>query len=269
MPAIPKERRWVRFATKRQLAARLVEWAAPILENAGKTVWIVVDGGYTKRPFLQRVLRIPQVVIVGRLRKDAAIRNLPPIVDKRRRSRGRPRKYGKRKISLAKRAGSRVATDDALPAYDFVVCSRVAFVSRTKRSRESVNASPVRLALREILEAFSDRSTIESDFHDVKEVWVAGQQQLRNIWSNVAAYNLNLWMHTLVELWAWNRPRDELCDRSGSPWDDATRRPSHADRRKALRREILCNEFSNVARIWRLPQKIIEFANELIRLSTC
>ena len=107
MPAIPKERRWHRFATKLQLAARLVEWAAPILKNAGKTVWIVVDGGYTKRPFLQRVLRIPQVVIVGRLRKDAALRDLPPEVDKRRRSRGRPRKYGKRKISLAKRAGQK------------------------------------------------------------------------------------------------------------------------------------------------------------------
>lgn len=55
----------------------------------------------------------------------------------------------------------------------------------------------------EILEAFADRATIEQDFHDVKEVWGAGQQQVRNIWTNVAVYNMNLWMHTLVELWAW------------------------------------------------------------------
>jgi hypothetical protein len=47
--------------------------------------------------------------------------------------------------------------------------------------------------------------------HVVKEVWGAGQQQVRNIWTNVAVYHLNLWMHTLVELWAWSRSHKELC----------------------------------------------------------
>ena len=79
-----------------------------MLKKAGKTVWIVVDGGYTKRPFLRRVLRLSNVVVVGRLRKDAALRDLPPKLKKgQRRPRGRPRKYGKNKISLAKRAGQR------------------------------------------------------------------------------------------------------------------------------------------------------------------
>jgi len=55
MATIPKIRGWQRFATKLQLAARLVEWIVPILKKAEKTVWIVVDGGYTKRPFLRRV----------------------------------------------------------------------------------------------------------------------------------------------------------------------------------------------------------------------
>ena len=49
MATIPKCRRWPRFATKLQLAARLVEWIVPLLKQAGKTVWLVVDGGYTKR----------------------------------------------------------------------------------------------------------------------------------------------------------------------------------------------------------------------------
>ena len=69
MASIPKKRRWGRFATKLQLAARLVEWIVPILKNAGKTVWIVVDGGYTKRPFLKRALKTGATV-VGRLRKE-------------------------------------------------------------------------------------------------------------------------------------------------------------------------------------------------------
>ena len=47
---------------------------------------------------------------------------------------------------------------------------------------------------------------------------------MRNIWTNVAAFQLNLWMHTLTELWAWNRSHEDLCDRSDSPWDDAQRR---------------------------------------------
>ena len=45
------------------------------------------------------------VVVVGRLRKDAALRDLPP--RPRANGRGRPRKYGKNKISLAKRAGQK------------------------------------------------------------------------------------------------------------------------------------------------------------------
>ena len=48
------------------------------------------------------------------------------------------------------------------------------------------NATPV-----EIIEAFADRATLEQDFHDVKEVWGAGQQQVQNIWTNLAVYHLN------------------------------------------------------------------------------
>ena len=54
LATIPQSRRWPQFATKLQLAASLAEWIVPILNKAGKTVWIVIDGGYTKRPFLRR-----------------------------------------------------------------------------------------------------------------------------------------------------------------------------------------------------------------------
>ncbi|GIW93203.1 MAG: hypothetical protein KatS3mg110_1244 [Pirellulaceae bacterium] len=87
---------------------------------------------------------------------------------------------------------------------------------------------------------------MEQNFHDLKEVWGAGQQQLRNIRANIGAYHLNLWSYTLLEMWAWNRPHEKLTDRSASPWDDPNRRPSHSDRRKALQRYILGNEFSRL-----------------------
>jgi hypothetical protein len=101
MVKILKRRHW-KFRTKLCLAAQLVEWIAPIVKNAGKTLWVVVDGFYTKWPFLKRTAAAG-VVVVGRLRRDAALRDLPS--RPRCRRRGRPRKYGKNKISLAKRAG--------------------------------------------------------------------------------------------------------------------------------------------------------------------
>ena len=99
----------------------------------------------------------------------------------------------------------------------------------------------------EILAAVADRSAIEQNFHDLKEVHGTGQQQLRNYWANIAAYHLTLWLHTLIEVWAWHKPKAELVDRSASPWDDASRRPSHADRRNAMRRRCLEAEFQREA----------------------
>jgi hypothetical protein len=85
----------------------LVEWIVPLLKKAGKSGWIGIDGGYTKRPFLKRALA-SGATIVGRLRRDASLRTLVPQPRAgQRRGRGRPRKYGKQKISLAKRAGYR------------------------------------------------------------------------------------------------------------------------------------------------------------------
>ena len=100
----------------------------------------------------------------------------------------------------------------------------------------------------EILAAVADRGALEQAFHDLKEVWGAGQQQLRNVWANVGAFHLNLWLHTLTELWAWGRTQRQLSDRSASPWDEAQRRPSHADRRKALQRECLRAEYQAAGR---------------------
>jgi len=280
MATIPKERRWYRFATKLQLAARLVEWIVPLLKRAGKTVWVVIDGGYTKRPFLRRALKTG-VTIVGRLRKDAALHDLPP--QRKKRGRGRPRKYGKNRFSLAKRAGQKrgwkttactVYGKQATKTYKTFLATYgpVGGVIRVVLVKEDHGwyaffCTDSNASVQEIVEAFADRATIEQDFHDVKEVWGSGQQQVRNIWNNLAVYNLNLWMHTLVELWAWDRNHEELCDRSDSPWDDTQRRPSHANRRKALRKQIMRNELSTIASAWSLPKKIIQLAESLMALA--
>ena len=78
MVTIPRIRSW-HALLKRSCNWRLA-WSSgsfPVLRNAGKTVWVVVDGGYTKKPLLKRVLRLSGiVVVVARLRKDAALARL-------------------------------------------------------------------------------------------------------------------------------------------------------------------------------------------------
>jgi len=116
----------------------------------------------------------------------------------------------------------------------------------------------------EILEAVADRSAIEQNFHDLKEVHGAGQQQLRNYWANIAAYHVTLWWHTLIEVWAWHKPHEVLTDRSASPWDDPSRRPSHADRRNALRRHCLEYRLRDLAAT--IPAKIRQLCHLLVKL---
>ena len=283
MQTIPEQRGW-KFATKLVLAAELVEWIAVLVKEIQKKLWVVVDGGYVKFPFLKPALATG-AVIVGRLRKDAALRDLPPPPPKpgKPKRRGRGRKYGKNKISLAKRAGHN-------QGWQTVECTLYGKVVEKTYKTFLATYEPVRGMIRvvivkeehgwipffctdpnasvtDILEAFADRTTIEQDYHDVKEVWGSGQQQVRNIWTNVAVYNLNLWMHTLVELWSWNRKGSELYDRSDSPWEDPDGRPSHANRGKALRHHIMETEFSTVHAVWQLPRKITRLARALMDLA--
>ena len=89
----------------------------------------------------------------------------------------------------------------------------------------------------------TDRWGIEEPFHDVKEVWGAGQQQVRSVWSSIGCWNLCGWLFDLVELASWDLPAEQLVDREDRPWDNPARRPSHADRRRRIAREMLRNEF--------------------------
>jgi hypothetical protein len=97
---------------------------------------------------------------------------------------------------------------------------------------------------------------LEQVYHDVKEVHGVGQAQTPNYWANVGVFHMKIWLHTLIELWAWRKPATELVDRSESPWDQAVRRPSHADRRNSLRRACLEHEFQAAAATGTVARKI-------------
>jgi hypothetical protein len=71
----------------------------------------------------------------------------------------------------------------------------------------------------------------------------------------------------MVEAWAWDKTPEELSDRRRCPWDNAPRRPSHADKRKALQREVLQGEIQETLggrptkeRIRHLAQRLLELA---------
>ena len=113
------------------------------------------------------------------------------------------------------------------------------------------------------------RELIQEKPVDTQSILVcAGQQQLRNFWANVGAFHLNMWVHTMIELWAWNKSVTVICDRRQSPWDDSSRRPSHADRRSGLRREVLKRTFFETYAHDRKTQKIARQFYKLMKLAS-
>jgi hypothetical protein len=272
----------VPFQTKLVMAATLIAWVAAWLRFLGKILWVVADGAYAKRPVF-RAARAAGVVLVSRLRKDAALWSVPaPPRPGQPAKRGRRRIYGPQPLSLAKRAAHRGGWQTTT----VVIYGRPAgktvktFLATYKPAGGVIRVVIVREAdgwiaylctdsnatVEQILEAVADRSAIEQDFHDLKEVHGAGQQQVRHYWANVAVYHLNLWLHTLIELWAWDQPPARLCDRRSSPWDDPNRRPSHADRRNALRRRCVRDELRTAAPRRRLPAKFRTLFQRLLKL---
>ncbi len=92
---------------------------------------------------------------------------------------------------------------------------------------------------------------------------VIEQVQLRRYYSNVGALNLNLWVHTLTEVWPWRKSTEELVNRQASPWDQADCRPSHADRRKSLKQYVMRQEYLRLDIPDRLRKRIQQFVEML------
>jgi hypothetical protein len=201
------------------------------------------------------------MTVVSRLRKDAALRMVPGPRPKGRR--GRSRIYGEQRIDLAKRAGQRrgwssgmfdLYGEKTVKRYKAILATwrpargviQVVLVDEPTGWRAYFCTDPL-ASLADILGAAADRFSLEIAFRDCKEVVGAGQQQVRFVWANVGAFHACLWAFTMTEAWAWGRKKD-LVDRSASPWDSASRRPSHADKRRGWRRVLLGEEIRAVLR---------------------
>lgn len=268
------------FATKLELAVALMRWARCGLGMLGTPLWVVADGAYAKAAFL-KAMRALGVTVVSRLRKDAALRTVPVPRPGRR---GRPRKYGEHRVSLAKRAGQRRGwTTGTFELYGQPTQKRYKTFRATWRPaggviRVVLVAEPKgwvaffctdpSATVADILGLVADRFSLETAFRDVKEVVGAGQQQVRFVWATVGSFHVCLWAFTMTEVWAWDRAAEELvAHRAASPWDDPGRRPSHADKRRAWQRALLAEEIDAVVGDTQDREKIRDLAERLLNLA--
>ena len=268
------------FRTKLELAAELLRWAKPWLGLLRLPIWVVADGAYAKKDFLKPAMSLGMTV-VSRLRKDAALRSLPG--PRPAGKRGRSRIYGPDVIDLAKRGGQRRGwATGRFTLYGERVTKRYKTFLATWRPAGGVIrvvlvdepngwrayfCTDTSASVADILGTVADRFSLEITFRECKQVVGAGQQQVRFLWANVGAFHVCLWTFTMTEAWAWDREEGVLVDRSASPWDVASRRPSHADKRRAWRRAPLAEEIRGVVRPGAAEAEIQAVAERLLSLA--
>ena len=269
-----------RFQTKLELAVELMRWAKIWLGMFNKPLWVVTDGAYASAVFLKPMNALA-VTVVSRLRKDASLWSVPAA---RSGKRGRPRIYGEQRIDLAKRGGQKGGwTSGTFTLYGKPVVKRYkTFVATWRPAGGAIRVvlvdepngwvaffcTEVSASVADILESVSARFSLEVTFRDLKDVVGAGEQQVRRIDSSVGAFHMCVWTFTMTEAWAWNRDATELvAHRGASPWDDRTRRPSHADKRRAWRRELLAAEILAVLRPGLTVPEIQAAAERLLDLA--
>jgi hypothetical protein len=269
------------FRTKLELAVELLRWARCWLGMLGKPLWVVADGADATAPFL-KPMRILAVTVVSRLRRDASLRTEPGPRPSHRR--GPRRIYGERRIDLAKRGGQRRGwTTGTFTPYGKPAAKRYkTFVATWRPAGGAIRvvlvdeptgwvaffcSDPAATAA-DVLTAVAGRFALEITFRDLKQVVGSGQQQARRVRAGVGAFHLCLWAYIATEGWAWGRADSGLAGhRVTSPWDDPARRPSHADKRRAWRREILGAEIRAALRPGQTEEDLAATAERLLNLA--
>ena len=191
LPALEEKYGW-EFRTKLKLAVSLVTWFVTSVRSLGveSSIWLVTDGAYAGRPML-KPLTDSGVVVFSRLRKDACLFDLPG--EPERGKRGPRRIYGFNRISLAKRAAHAGGWESMTYQCRGAMVTREykTFLATSQLVSGVIRVVIVRfddggwaayfctdgaIEVRDILETIAARWAIEEHFHDVKEIWGAGQQ---------------------------------------------------------------------------------------------
>jgi len=226
----------------------------------GRTVHLVGDAAYAGKELRKLA---PGITWTTRLRKDAALHDLPPAKTGRR---GRPRARGDRLPTPAKLAARQVFTPVTVSRYGTTVTVHAAsltclwysvFGSRPVqvvliRDR---SASGCDLALvttdtaataAQVIERYASRWTIETAIEDAKQVFGTGQARNRTARAVRRTVPFQLACQSIAITWyatAGHDPADVDLHRARAPWYTSKARPSTADMTGKLRRVLIAARF--------------------------
>ena len=245
-------------ASRLWLARRMASALAAALP--GRRIHVVGDAAYAGKELKKLA---PGITWTTRLRKDAALHDLPPARTGRR---GRPRARGDRLPSLAKLAAGQAFTQVTVTRYGTAVTLQAAaltclwysvFGSRPVqvvliRDR---SASGCDLALVttdtaatavQVIERYASRWSIETAIEDAKQVFGTGQARNRTAQAVRRTVPFELACQSIAITWyatAGHHPADVDGHRARAPWYTTKVRPSTADMTGKLRRVLIAARF--------------------------
>jgi len=240
------------------LARRMAEALTGALP--GRVIHVTGDAAYAGK----ELRTLPETVTwTTRLRKDAALHQLPPPRTGRR---GRPRVKGARLPALAALAGTAAFTPVTVTRYRktatisaaaFTCLWHTAFGSRTvqvvlvrDRGRGSYDVALVTTDLdaapAQVIERYAARWSIEVAIEDAKQIFGAGQARSRAACAVRATIPFTLICQTLAITWyatAGHNPADVDEHRARAPWYTTKAEPSTADMIAKLRRVLIAAKY--------------------------
>ena len=240
------------------LARRMADSLAAALP--GRTICVTGDAAYAGK----ELRKLPGTVTwTTRLRKDAALHELPPPRTGRR---GRPRVKGARLPALAALAAGAAFTPVTVTRYRKTATVQVAaftclwysaFGSRPvqvilvrDRARTGYDIALVTTDLHAspaaVIERYAARWSVEVAIEDAKQVFGAGQARNRTARAVRATVPFTLTCRTLAIIWyatAGHDPADVDEHRARAPWYATKAEPSTADMIAKLRRVLIAAKY--------------------------
>jgi DDE superfamily endonuclease len=256
-------------ASRLWLARRMAESLAGALP--GRDIHVVADAAYAGGELKKLP---PRITWTTRLRKDAALHDLPPGRTGRR---GRPRAKGGKLPSLAKLAATACFAPVTVTRYGTTATVHAAavtclwysvFGTRPVMLIRDRSASGYDLALvttdtdatpGQIIERYASRWSVEVAIEDSKQIFAAGQARNRTARAVERTIPFQLACQAVAVTWyatAGHDPADLDGHRFRSPWYTSKAQPSTADIAGKLRRVIIAARF-RVSRPYRpAPEEI-------------
>jgi Transposase DDE domain len=245
-------------ASRLWLARRITQMLAAALP--GRAIHVTADSGYAGGEL--KKLR-PGVTWTTRLRKDAALHELPPA---RTGKRGRPRSKGDKLPSLDKLAAAATFSPVTVTRYGTTAAVQAAVITCLWYSVFGIrpvqvvlirdrSAAGYDLALvttdtaataAQVIERYAARWSIEVAIEDARQVFGAGQARNRTARAVERTVPFQLACQAITACWyatAGHDPADVDEHRARAPWYRTKTRPSTADMITKLRRVIITARF--------------------------